>query len=144
MTTDTPDIQEQPEVTEGPEVPETPEVPPAASMSPSADSRNKAVFAHLSAFVTLLGIPSPLGPLVAWLVWKDQDAFAADQAKEALNFNISVLLYGLVAAISLILLVGIILLPAVLIGWFVLTIVAAVAASRGETYRYPLTIRFLN
>ncbi len=146
MTTDIPETQEQADVTESPREPEgTPqEHLPVSPTGPSADSRNKAVFAHLSAFVTLVGIPSPIGPLVAWLVWKDQDEFAADQAKEALNFNLSVLLYGLVAAVSLIILVGFVLLPTVLIAWFVLTIVASIAASRGETYRYPMTIRLVS
>lgn len=146
MTTETPETQEQGDVTESPRGPEgaPQEHVPVPVAGPSADSRNRAVFAHLSAFVTLVGVPSPLGPLVAWLVWKDQDAFAADQAKEALNFNLSILLYGLVAAVSLIVLVGFVLLPAVLIAWFVLTIAASVAASRGETYRYPMTIRFVS
>ena len=146
MTTDTPEAQEQSTMTEPIDHPSEPEPRPvpADGFGPSADSRNKAVLAHLSAFVTLIGIPSPLGPLVAWLVWRDQDEFAADQAKEALNFNLSFLLYGLVAAVSLIVLVGLVLLPAVLIGWFVLTIAASVAASRGERYRYPATIRFIS
>ena len=117
-----------------------PEPTPA---TPDADSRNKAVIGHLSAFVTFVGIPSFLGPLVGWLVWRDTDAYAADQAKEALNFNLSFLLYAIVAGFSILLLVGILLLPAVILTWLVLTIVAAVAASKGETYRYPMTIRFV-
>ena len=108
------------------------------------DSKNKAVFAHLSAFLTFVGIPAPIGPLVAWLVLKDQDPFAADQAKEALNFNLSFLLYSIVAGVSLLVLVGFILLPVVLILWFIFPILAAVAASRGEWYRYPLTLRIVN
>ena len=53
-------------------------------------------------------------------------------------------LYGLAAAISIILLVGIIALPAVLITWFVLVIVASVKAANGEDYRYPFTIQFVS
>ncbi len=110
----------------------------------SADSRNWAMMSHLSAFVMLLGVPSVIGPLVAWLVKKDQDAFVADQAKEALNFNLSFLIYGLVAAVSLIVLVGFILLPALFIAWVVLVIQAAIKASNGEYYRYPFTLRLVN
>jgi len=109
----------------------------------SSNSRNLAMVSHLSAFVTFFGIPSLVGPLVLWLLNRD-DPFVEPQAKEALNFNISFLLYGVVAAISIILLVGLIALPAVLVTWFVLVIVAAVKAANGEDYRYPFTIRFVN
>lgn len=111
--------------------------------APTADARNKAVLSHLSAFVMLIGIPSLVGPLAAYLVWKD-DPYVVEQAKEALNFNISIAIYSIVAAFSLFLLVGFVLLPAVLIGWLVLTIVAAMNASNGVNYRYPLTIRFVS
>ena len=60
-----------------------------------------------------------------------------------MNLNISFFLYGLVAAISIILLVGIIALPAVVVTWFVLVIVASVKAANGENYRYPFTIQFV-
>jgi uncharacterized protein len=109
---------------------------------PSPDQRNRAMASHLSALVMFVGIPSVLGPLVAWLVWKD-DPFVERQAKEALNFNLSFLIYATVAAFSILVLVGFILLPAVLIAWFVMVIDASVKASKGTEYRYPLTIRFV-
>lgn len=109
----------------------------------SSNSRNLAMASHLSAFVAFFGIPSLVGPLVLWLLNRD-DPFVEAQAKEALNFNISFLLYGVAAAISIILLVGLVALPAVLVTWFVLVIVAAVKAANGEDYRYPFTIRFVN
>ena len=107
------------------------------------DTNNKSMLSHLSALVMLAGVPSVVGPLVAWLVWKDDPVVEA-QAKEALNFNISFFLYSAVAAVSLLLLVGFLLLPAVLIAWFVLVIVASVKAANGEQYRYPFTIRFVS
>lgn len=107
------------------------------------DSRNWATLTHLSAFIMFLGIPSPIGPLVAWLI-KSDDPEVVDAAKESLNFNISFLIYSIVAGISILLLVGIILLPAVLIAWFVLVIIAAVRTSNGEQYRYPFTIRLIS
>jgi uncharacterized Tic20 family protein len=109
----------------------------------SSNSRNLAVASHLSAFVAFVGIPSLVGPLVLWLLNRD-DPYVEAQAKDALNFNISFLLYGLVAAISIILLVGVLALPAVLITWFVLVIVASVKAANGEDYRYPFTIEFVS
>jgi uncharacterized Tic20 family protein len=109
----------------------------------SSNSRNLAMVSHLSAFVAFFGIPSLVGPLVLWLLNRD-DPYVEGQAKEALNFNISFLLYGVVAAISIVLLVGLLALPAVLITWFVLVIVASVKAANGEDYRYPVTIRFVS
>jgi len=109
----------------------------------SSNSRNLAMLSHLSAFVAFIGIPSLVGPLVVWLLNRD-DPYVEAQAKDALNFNISFFLYGLAAAISIILLVGIIALPAVLITWFVLVIVASVKAANGEDYRYPFTIQFVS
>ena len=116
--------------------------PTATNYGISSDSRNLALLSHLSAFITFVGIPSVVGPLVMWLLNRD-DPYVEAQAKEALNFNISFALYGIVAAISIILLVGLLALPAVLITWFVLVIVASVKAANGESYRYPLTIRFV-
>ncbi len=109
----------------------------------SSESRNWATFAHLSAFVMFLGIPSLIGPLVVWLAKKD-DPFVEAQAKEALNFNISMLIYAIAAGISILLVIGIIALPAVFIAWFVLVIVAAIRSADGEQYRYPFTIRLVS
>ncbi len=109
----------------------------------STESRNWATMTHLSGFVGLFGIPSLFGPLAVWLLKKD-DPYVVGEAIEALNFNISFLLYAIAAGISIIALVGVILLPMVLITWFVLTIVAAVRTADGETYHYPFTIRFVN
>lgn len=109
----------------------------------SSDSRNLAMLAHLSAFVVFVGVPSLIGPLVLWLIKRD-DPFVEANAKDALNFNISFLIYGLVAAISIVVLVGVIALPAVILTWFALVIVAAVKAANGEEYRYPFTIQFVS
>lgn len=121
----------------------TKEAPTMTAVPITPDSRNWAVIGHLSAFIQFLGIPAFVGPLVVWLMRKD-DPFSADQAKEALNFNISIMIYGILSALAILLLVGLILLPIVVIGWFVLTIVAAVNASNSVAYRYPMTIRFIS
>jgi uncharacterized Tic20 family protein len=119
----------------------------------SADERMWAMAAHLSSLVMLVGIPSLIGPLVVWLVKRDQSAFVDDHGKEALNFNISVLLYGIVGVILTVILavvtlgIGLlVLVPLGLLlglGWVVVTVIAAVKANNGEAYRYPLTIRFV-
>jgi len=122
---------------------ETPTETFSTAYEASSNSRNLAMLSHLSAFVAFVGIPSLVGPLVVWLLNRD-DPYVEAQAKDALNFNISFFLYGLVAAISIIVLVGVIALPAVLVTWFVLVIVASVKAANGENYRYPLTIEFVS
>lgn len=113
-----------------------------ASSGISTESRNWGAIGHLSAFVQFIGVPSLIGPLIVWLIKRD-DVFAGDQAKEALNFNISVTIYFIASLVAILLLVGIVLLPIVVISWFVLTIVATIKASNGEYYRYPATIRFI-
>jgi uncharacterized Tic20 family protein len=122
-------------------------IPPAASAA--SDTTTWAMAAHLTALAALLvGLPC-IGPLVIYLVKKD-NPFVRRHAAEALNFNLSVMLYTVVLAlvtfILLFVLVGVLLIPlfaVLLVGWIVLVIVAAVAASRGEEYRYPLTIHFV-
>lgn len=119
-----------------------PDTPPTAA--PNSDSTTWAIASHLSALVQVFGIPAPIGPLVVWLLKKDEDPFVAYHAKEALNFNISFFIYGAVAALSMLLLIGFVLLPAVLITWLVLMIIATIRASEGKHYQYPLTIRFVS
>ena len=120
--------------------------------SPS-QARDIVVWTHLSALVGLLGVPSPLGPLVLWLAKRESHPFIDAQGKEALNFNLSALLYIVVlfvfGFIFTVLTLGFglfLLVPALIAAmaaWVVLVIVAAVKASKGELFRYPLTIRFV-
>lgn len=109
--------------------------------------------AHLSAFVGAWVALAFVGPLVIWLIRKDQDPFVEHHAKEALNFNLTVLLVAVVGGLAGVLLslitlgIGLFLLvplaAAIAIGWLVLTIIAAIRASNGDGYRYPFTIRFV-
>jgi uncharacterized Tic20 family protein len=118
--------------------------PSSVSGSLSQEDRNWGLIAHLSALSGLI-IPlgSVLGPLIVYLVKKDQSAFGTDCAKEALNFNITVAI-GLVICLCLSLVfIGIPLMIALGLAWLVLTIIAAVRASEGISYRYPATIRFV-
>ncbi|CAN5267565.1 DUF4870 domain-containing protein [soil metagenome] len=125
-------------------------IPPAGPSNARDDSRNFALAAHLSALLSLFVIGFIfVGPLVIWLIKKD-DPFVRGHAAEALNFNLSVFLYGValfvIGLILLIVVVGflvLLLLFPLILAWFILVIVAAVKAGQGETYRYPLTIRFV-
>lgn len=98
-----------------------------------------AMLAHLITFVS-----SFIGPLVIYLVKKDESKFVGDQAKEVLNFHLSVLIYAIVAGLSILLLIGFVLLPALGVFVFVVTIVGAIRAYEGNMYRYPLCIRFIS
>lgn len=117
----------------------------------SSDERTWALIGHLSAFSFFVtGIGCVLGPLIVWLVKRDTLPFAAEQAKEALNFNITMGLafIVLVAFTVLTLGIGVVLAwpigAALFIAWIVLTIVAAIKANDGVAYRYPFTLRLVS
>ncbi|NCT68351.1 MAG: DUF4870 domain-containing protein [Rhodanobacteraceae bacterium] len=128
-------------------------VTPQASPPPaplSNDERTWALIGHLAAFSAFItGIGCVIGPLVVWLVKRDTLPFASEQAKEALNFNITVALAFVALFVFTLLTFGIgILLAwpigvALFVAWFVLTIVAALKANEGVAYRYPFTLRLV-
>jgi uncharacterized Tic20 family protein len=118
---------------------------PTTSAAIGKEERNWAMLAHLSgllAFATLIG--GVLGPLVMWMIRKDDMNFAADQAKEALNFQITVFIAGLIAGVMCLILIGFVLLGILVIADLVLMIVAAVKASEGVNYRYPFNLRLIS
>lgn len=96
------------------------------------------ILVHLSYFVA--GI---LAPLVVYLIKKDSSPFVRRHAAEALNFHLTLTLAAIVSAVLIIVIIGFVLLLAVLVVGAVFAVVAAVAAGRGEEYRYPMTIRFV-
>lgn len=114
------------------------------------DTRNWALLAHLSALAAFIGIPNFVGPLIVWAVKKDSHPFVAEHSREALNFNLSVLLYVVAAIVVSIVTFGlglILTVPlaiAAAIGWLIVVVIAGIKASNGEPYRYPLTIRFVS
>ena len=107
--------------------------------------RTWVILCHLTALALFLGIPfgNVIGPLVVWLLKKSESAAVEAHGKEALNFQISMSIYTMVAGLSLFFLVGFALLPLVLIANLVLIIMASIKASNGELYHYPLTIRLI-
>ena len=104
----------------------------------SKDATNMAMLCHLLAIFT-----SFIGPLIIWLVKKDDDPFIDDNGKEALNFQITVLLATIVAGLLCFGCIGFVLLPIVWITNLVFCVIASVKASNGQAYRYPLAIRFV-
>jgi uncharacterized Tic20 family protein len=103
------------------------------------------MLAHLSALAGLVLPPIGivLGPLAVWLTWRDESEFVAAHAKEALNFNITVLLGAIACLLLMLAFVGIPLGIALFIFWLAMTLIAAIKASEGQTYRYPLSLRLV-
>ncbi len=111
------------------------------------DARMWGMICHLAGLGGLIPIVpiigSVIGPLIVWQIKKDDFGFVADQGKEALNFQISILMYAIVSGLLCFACVGFVLLPAVYIFDLIFLLIAAVKANDGEHYRYPLTIRFI-
>ena len=107
--------------------------------------RTWATFCHLSALVAFIGIPfgNILGPLVIWLIKKNEMPLVDLEGKAALNFQISMTIYTLVAFILCFIAIGFILIFPILLANVVLVIIAAIKTSNGEKFQYPVTIVFI-
>ena len=159
--TSSPDPTPSPDPTRSPDPTPSPDPlsyndPPRPLQSvPSKEERQWAMFAHLSALAGGLvsswagGVGIFIGPLVIWLLKREEMPFVNDQGKEALNFNITfaAIALGLVLLGFLTLGIGFILTLPLLavagIAWLVLTIVAGIRANEGKAYRYPFAIRII-
>lgn len=143
--------------------------PSLDSSAPAETERHWAAMAHLSALLLALatswaaGVAGVVAALVVWLLKKDDSPFIAEHAREALNFNLSMLLYACAAGALAIALVGatvltlgiglILTLPAgillvlacgaIAVLWLVCSVIATVKAWNGEHYRYPLSLRLV-
>ena len=105
--------------------------------APDHGERTSATIAHVSGLFTIVG------PILVYLLKRDESAFVEDQAAEALNFQITLWLAFLVFGVLSAVIIGIPFLLATLVAAFVLPIRAGFAANRGERYRYPLTLRLI-
>ena len=112
---------------------------PLSSSLVSGNDRLWSVLCHLSGF---LGVPFLL-PLVVYLVMKQDSAFVAAHSKEALNFHLSLLIYGLVIIPLCFIGIGFLLGGGLILLYAILSIVAAIKTSENLLYRYPITIRFV-
>lgn len=123
---------------------ESPTPPPAPALPPpvptaSQDDKTLGIVMHV---LCLIGFPI-LGPLIIWLIKKDESAYLDAQGRELLNFQITYLIYAFVSFLLIFILIGIPLLFVVGIAMIVLTIIGIVRAAEGRVYRFPLTIRML-
>jgi len=113
----------------------------------AADSgeRTYATFLHLSLLGHLIfPLAIIFAPLVLWLIKRKESPFIDDHGREAINFQISLLIYMLASGILVICGVGIVLIPLVYVLGLVGMVMAGIAANKGHYYRYPATLRFLD
>jgi len=105
--------------------------------TPNSDERVLAILSHILAIVPGIGI---LGPLVIYLVKKDESGFIAANARESLNFQLTIILLYIILFITLI---GVLLWWVVAILNTILVIVATIRASENKIYRYPISFRLV-
>lgn len=100
---------------------------------------------HLASLVGFVGpvFGHILGPLVVWMLKKDEHPFIDAHGKESLNFQISMMIYSIAVIPTFCIGIGFVLLPALVIVDVLFAVIAALKASNGEPYRYPITIRFV-
>ena len=115
-----------------------------SGVSLSEQERQWGMFAHLSA---LVGFVFPfgnlIGPLIIWQMKKNEMPFVDSQGKESLNFQITVSIVALICFALVLVLIGLLLLPIVGVASLILTLIAAIKANDGESYRYPFTLRLI-
>ena len=132
---------------ETPEQSQPPGDIPEAMPEPDKDAKMWAMFCHLAGlagFVVPIIISGIIAPLIIWQIKKDDHPFIDENGKEAVNFQISISIYCLISALLIpVFCIGAILLTAVGIFDLVVLIIAAVKANNGESYKYPLCIRFV-
>lgn len=110
------------------------------------DARMWAALCHIAALAMFIGIPfgNIIGPLIVWLFKGKSDAFVDDQGREAMNFNITMVLYYLIGIALVFVFIGIFVLIILSIMHLVFIIIAAIKARDGIAYRYPFTFRLID
>lgn len=112
-------------------------------MIPSSDEKTWAMLCHLGGLVHFIPFGQIIAPMIIWLIKKDEMPFVDDQGKEALNFQISMLIYYLICIPLIFIVVGIFLLIMLGILNLILVIIAAVKAGQGVAFRYPLSLNLV-
>jgi uncharacterized Tic20 family protein len=133
-----------PDATSSPQMADPLAEPAAQPVPASSEDKTMGMLCHLLALAGyVIPFGNIIGPLIIWLIKKDESAFVDDQGKESLNFQITVTIAILVCIPLMLVLIGIILMPVIAIAALILVIVATVSAAGGTAYRYPMTIRLI-
>mgnify|MGYP006273770013 CR=1 FL=1 len=121
--------------------------PPPAANGPAEADKDARTFGMLCHLLALAGFVVPfgniIGPLVIWLIKREQWAFVDDQGKESLNFQITVTIAAIICTPLVFIGIGVLLLMAVGIASLVFVILATLQANQGVRYRYPFALRLI-
>lgn len=142
---------QQPEPGQNPPPPPQQPVPPIAYHTPSdteiemvPEARTMGMLCHLLSLTAYIsGVGLFVGPLVVWLVKKDQYEFVNDQGKESMNFQITTLITALLGIATACIGIGFIILMLLGVVHLIFTIIATMSAYSGNRYRYPFCIRLI-
>ena len=113
-------------------------------LSTDPDERMWAMFCHLGTLVTWFPFANVIIPMTIWLVKKETSPLVNDQGKEALNFQISMLIGYAICVPLCFVLIGIPAIFALFLYHVVFSIVAAIKSNEGRAYRYPYTLRLID
>lgn len=117
---------------------------PGGPVATTSEERNWAVAAHVGSFLAAYVALGLIAPLIVLLIKGNASAFVRRHAVESLNFQITTLLVVVVGLVLAFVLVGFVVLAVWAVFYVVVVIIATVAASRGEDFRYPLTLRLVS
>jgi len=118
--------------------------PQPAPHDPEKSERDWAMFTHLSGLCCLMSIPSLIGPLILWLMKKDEMPKVDRAGKEALNFHLTILIIEVISIPLMFIGIGFLTLIAAAFISIIFSIIAGVEASKGVDYVYPLSFKFVN
>ncbi len=111
---------------------------------PANEQRQWAMFAHLSGLINILGGWAIIATVILYVINKDKGQYVRQQSGEALNFQITLLIGTIIGWATSWLLIGFLILAVVWIGGAIFSIIAGLAANKGENYRYPFNIRMVS
>ncbi|GGP49444.1 hypothetical protein GCM10009347_15640 [Shewanella algicola] len=110
----------------------------------SKQAKDMGLLIHAASFAGyVFPFGSVLGPLIVWLMKRDEFEFANQCGKNCLNFKLSLMIYAMISAVLILVGVGVLLLAALALLDIICTIIAIVKANDGIAYHYPLSIKFL-
>jgi uncharacterized Tic20 family protein len=110
----------------------------------SESERNWGMLCHLSAFAGyFFPFGGIIGPLICWLSRKDESAWIDENGKAALNFNLSILLYTILVAPLCFIIVGFLFIGLLMLLKLIMVIIASIKTAKGERFKYPMAIPFI-
>jgi uncharacterized Tic20 family protein len=108
------------------------------------EERQWAMFAHIGTFSSMfVPLGNIIAPIVIWQMKKNDSEFVVEQAKESLNFQITLFIYALISFLLVFIIIGFFLIFALVIFGLIMVIIGGIKANEGEDFRYPMTLRLV-